>query len=247
MKKAAEVFWVIALSAAILAGLICALAWVKCEDNRALYDSAMRDAVFVDADEILPLVTLTQEEQLVRFSEDGQKALMLSWHCTPDLYRPGESFACEYGEIWAFTDQEILSWYNSGGKETDDYVLRLEQLIGLPERAGYTHVSAFWADLDELIRPAYQTDVTKQVDADDLDGSALAAYEEWFDDNIIWSYFDAAYPWTRLGYTYDWASGENEYGLTEFLILPDSEIEVAWTVTTAEFWRMLADGSMAQE
>ena len=28
-------------------------------------------------------------------------------------------------------------------------------------------------------------------------------YRAWFNGNIICSYFDNAYPWTRLGCTYD--------------------------------------------
>ena len=46
---------------------------------------------------------------------------------------------------------------------------------------------------------------------------------------------EQTYPWTRLGYTYDWADNGREYGLSEFLILADSVIEVEWTKTTDEF------------
>ena len=60
-------------------------------------------------------------------------------------------------------------------------------------------------------------------------------YAKWFNDNILWSYFDSAYPWTRLGYTYDWADNGKEYGLTEFLIIPNSEALVEFTLTTEEF------------
>lgn len=51
----------------------------------------------------------------------------------------------------------------------------------------------------------------------------------------IISYFEGAYPWTRLGYTYDWADNDTEYGLTEFLVLNKSKVKVEFTDTTAEF------------
>ena len=76
---------------------------------------------------------------------------------------------------------------------------------------------------------------------EDLDGSALGAYREWFEENEISSYSaEDPYPWTRLGYTYDWAEGETDYGLTEFIILKDSVVEVEWTMTTEEFIAWLA-------
>ena len=118
------------------------------------------------------------------------------------------------------------------------------QLIGLPEDSGYTHVSAFWCDPEELIRPAYSTDITKELDASALDGSMLGEHEQWFEGNIIWSYFASAYPWTRLGYTYDWNEDSDEYGLTEFIILPGSEVEVEWTITTDDFLEWLGKGGL---
>lgn len=170
------------------------------------------------------------------FHADATKVLLLSWHEYPESYKAGESFTCTYGEIWTFTDKEILSWYNDNAKGVTDWELRLEQLIGLPESSEYTHISAFWVDIDELIRPAYQTDVTKQMSSELLDGSALGEWADWFDGNAEYSYSeDTPYPWTRLGYTYDWADNGEEYGLSEFLILPGSVIEVEWTKSTDEF------------
>ncbi len=212
-----------------------------------LYTLAMQDSVFADADEIHPLVEITRDSDMVTWDADGTRVLMLSWHRYPESYTAGESFVCEYGEIWTFTDREILNWYQNNHEGVDDWELRLEQLIGLPEEKAYTHVSAFWVEPDELIRPAYQTDITAQVSAEMLDGSALGAYKSWFDGNTVWSYFDSAYPWTRLGYTYDWSNGESEYGLSEFIILPNSEIEVEWTVTTEQFLEKLSTGVTVEE
>ena len=59
-------------------------------------------------------------------------------------------------------------------------------------------------------------------------------YKDWFDQNILWSYFESDYPWTRLGYTYDWSGGDSEYGLTEFLVPGGSGTEIAFTCTTDE-------------
>ena len=210
-------------------------------DSRGAYERAVMDAVFAEESELMPLVEITPDSELTTWNEEG-KVLMLSWNRHPERYIEGTSYTLENGEIWTFTDKEILVWYEENGEGVEDWVLRLEELIGLPEGSGYTHVSAFWCDPEELIRPAYVTDITAQMDASALDGSALGAFEEWFEGNIIWSYFDSAYPWTRLGYTYDWDEAGDEYGLTEFIILPGSEVEIEWTITTEEFLSWLSEG-----
>ena len=173
---------------------------------------------------------------------DEGEVLMLSWHRHPERYIPGTEYTLGDREIWVFTDKEILAWYREEGAAVEDWTLRLEQLIGLPEDSAYTHVSAFWCSPDELVRPAYVTDVTSQMDPASLDGSQLGEWKDWFDGNIIWSYFESAYPWTRLGYTYDWSGGD-EYGLSEFIIIPGSSVDVEWTLTGEDFLDWLSSES----
>ena len=49
-------------------------------------------------------------------------------------------------------------------------------------------------------------------------------FKSWFDDNTLWSYFYGEYPWTRLGYTYDWADNDTEYGMTEFIVEDGAQV-----------------------
>ncbi len=235
IKRKIIVITVVIISAVILFSRLDVL-MRHTEREEDLYAKAMNDAKEAEASEIETLVILTPDSDMVTWNEDETKVLLLSWHENPESYIAGGSFTCSNGDIWAFTDKEILSWYDGNAKGVADWELRLEQLIGLPVITEYTHVSAFWVDIDEVIRPAYQLDVTKQMSADLLDGSALGGYKPWFDDNTEYSYSEETpYPWTRLGYTYDWADNGKEYGLSEFLILADSVIEVEWTKSTDEF------------
>ena len=61
-------------------------------------------------------------------------------------------------------------------------------------------------------------------------------YEEWFTDrkNTIY-YGDHPYPWTGLGYTYDWGDPGCEVGLSEFVILGGSTVGVQDVVPTADY------------
>lgn len=194
----------------------------------------MADAVFSEDGEIQKLVTLTKDDDQVIWDEAGERVLLLSWHDYDDACEPGDSIRTEYGDIWAVSVGEMQAWYaqNHGGVENWD--LRFAQLLGVHEDEGYTRFTAFWVSPEDVIRPAYVADVTKQME-NDYAIVTDETYKEWFDGNILWSYFESDYPWTRLGYTYDWNGGESEYGLTEFLIADGSKTEIAFTYPTAEF------------
>lgn len=202
-------------------------------DLDALYRSAIRDAVFADAEEIQPLVSLTPEDEMTTWNSEGC-VLLCTWHNDPADYPEGETIIIENGPVWVFTDKEIAS-YKKELKESGSQETRLEQLIGLPPDCGYSAVTGFWVDPADVRRPAYQTDASSGEMTTSFDENVEEEFKEWFDGNIIGSYFEGAYPWTRLGYTYDWADNGTEYGLTEFLVLDGAEVTVAFTDTTEAF------------
>ena len=192
---------------------------------------AMSDAVFSEDGELHPLVTLTAQDSRVIWDDAGERVLLLTWHDYPDPCGPGAPIG-EYGDIWATSLGEMESWFQENREETADWALRFSQLLGVHEDEGYTRFTAFWVSPRDVVRPAYVTDVTKQMENDY--SLVTGEWKEWFDANILFSYFESDYPWTRLGYTYDWG-GDQEYGLTEFLVRDPSCTEIAFTMTTDEF------------
>lgn len=202
--------------------------------NEVLWQSAMKDAVFSEDTEIQELVTLTKDDRRVIWDDAGQRVLLLCWHSDGDTCVPGSPMTLASGDIWATSVGEMQAWYAENRRDVRDWELRFAQLLGVHEEEGYTHFSAFWVAPEDVIRPAYITDVTKQME-NDYTRVGVGTYKDWFDKNIIWSYFESDYPWTRLGYTYDWCEGESEYGLTEFLVFDGSRTEIAFTCTTEEF------------
>lgn len=205
-----------------------------------LYTAAVADAITVDTEEIESLVELTRDNPMTTWDEQG-RVLLLSWHRHPERYTAGEEITLTNGSIWTFTDKEIAAWYEQNKSGVTDWDLRLKQLIGLPPDAGYTHVSGFFVKPENVLRPAYITDITEQMQTAFPDNTD-PAFLEWFEENSTYSYEESAYPWTRLGYTYDWADNGTEYGLTEFLIEENAPVEVAFTKTTTEFIDWLKQG-----
>ena len=200
-----------------------------------LYKMAVKDAVFAEEDEIKPLVSLTKDDELVTWDDKG-RVLLCTWHSYPDSYPEGETVTTKWGSVWVYTDKEMAS-YAEELKNAKDPTMRLRQLISISPGKTHSTVTGMWVKPSDVIRPAYQTDAT--------DGRMFTAFEdvekvdeqfkEWFDQNILNSYFYGEYPWTRLGYTYDWADNGKEYGLTEFLVKQNADVEVAFTETTDEF------------
>lgn len=198
-----------------------------------LFNDAVMDAVFAESDEIKPLVTLTADDPMTTWKNG--KILLLTYHSHPDSYRAGADYAAKHGEIWAVTDGEIRAWFRKNGAKTGDLKARFNQLYGFPPDKNYTHFSAMWVNPADVKRPAYQSDTSKQIDALKLPKDVDTEFKKWFDGNIVFSYFDSAYPWTRLGYTYDWAADGDEYGLSEFLIKKEATVTVEFTKTFDEF------------
>lgn len=223
--------------ATVLAIVCCITIFTGCvtKTNEQLYLESVQDAKVASPDEIRELVVLTKDSDMATF-DDSDRVLLLSWHKYPGSYVAGQTTSNVWGELWAFTDKEILSWYDKNSNGVTDWELRLEQLIGLPVETEYTHVTAMWVNVEDVIRPAFVTSVTEQVTEQSLDDSMLGEHQEWFENNTESSYSDDyPYPWTRLGYTYDWEIGIEEYGLSEFLVLKNSELLVEWTYSNQEF------------
>lgn len=200
--------------------------------NQELWAAAMADAVFSEDSEVMELVCLTPQDPRVIWDDAGERVLLVTWHAYEEPCKPGDALA--HTDIWATSLGEMEDWYQENAGGVTDWELRFAQLLGMPDDGSCTRFSAFWISPSEVIRPAYVTDVTAQME-NGYDQITDPVYQTWFDDNILYSYFESAYPWTRLGYTYDWSGGESVYGLTEFLIADGSQVEIAFTCSTEDF------------
>lgn len=192
-----------------------------------LFEEAVKDAVFAEESEIEPLVTLTKEDEHVTWDEEG-RVLLCTWHNYPDSYPEGEDVTIEWGPVWTFTDKE-LETYTEELKKAEDPEDRLRQIIAFTPDSEHSTITAFWVDPADVRRPAYQSDPTNADMTTSFGDNVDEEFKEWFDDNTLSSYFYGSYPWTRLGYTYDWADNGTEYGLTEFIVNSGAEVEVEFT------------------
>lgn len=195
-------------------------------DNLYLYHNAIIDAIQADADEILPLKPI---------DTTADKVLVCTWHKYPDSYPSGEEIDIKYGDVWVFAADEIAQ-FGRTNEYCDDMVLRMEQLIGVSPQSGKTHFTTMWVNPGDLYRPSADRRIDTTTASIDFPENTEQEYIDWFNAQMTSSYYPHRYPWTRLGYTYDWADNGTEYGMSEYVLKNGSKATVERTYTNEEFF-----------
>ena len=158
-------------------------------DQQTLFDDAVEDAMIIDKDEILPVVSLEEGQPYAVYDQEG-RILLYTFHKYPDSYPEGADVKLEWGNVWTFTGGELEEWYQKNKEGVTDWQTRIKELIGLRPYNESEYFTAMWVKPEDVFRPAYVSDIgtTEMTDAfsDEVDED----YKEWFDSNIISSYFD---------------------------------------------------------
>lgn len=153
------------------------------------------------------------------------RILLLTW-TSWDGYKAGEAMTTSR-DTWVIIPKELKGFcWQSRFLAGDRLVLRLEQLYGIPLHSGKKWFVEMWANTDDVLRPSPDPDITDHEAELDFPRWVDAPYRQWFNDFKSNSYGENGYPWTRLGYTYDWGNPKSEVGLSEFIIKAGATITV---------------------
>jgi hypothetical protein len=123
-----------------------------------------------------------------------------------------------------------------------DLALRLRQLLGLQPEAQFQHFVVMKVAASDIFRPATNPLTTtpwpcgakkESYCGEQFPYWASPAHMQWLANQMLTSYVVApehngtySYPWTRLGYTYDWKEGADRYGASEYVVRPGSVVNV---------------------
>ncbi len=214
-----------------------------------LYAHSVTDAMVADdAEKIDTLWAISHDNPNLQWKTINGKeyVLMATFMKYPSSYPAGDSITNTWGESWVFAPTQMKRKVAPDLKAGSDTIMRLCQLLGLPpaNSGSNTHIAELWVDPQQLVRPAGNPAINTTTTGAALITGVSEGYKTWFDNNIIYSYYrtlssatDYHYPWTRLGYTYDWAPEKKEVGLSEFVLQPNSGIWVEETVTAGNFFK----------
>ena len=142
--------------------------------------------------------------------------------------------------MWVTTAPELVQRMKT--EKYKDVNLRLKQLFGLPPVSVYSYFVEFWVKPADLFRPCPDKEITDKKCDLCFPANTDAEHISWINKNRIDRYYQCdlygKYPWSQLGYTYDWnPENKTHIGLSEFVIGSNKKIKVAAIYTTEEYFK----------
>ncbi|MCX5746445.1 MAG: hypothetical protein NT062_28545 [Proteobacteria bacterium] len=165
---------------------------------------------------------------------DG-KVLVVTWTGWPGYDGAVGSAMPSGREVWVTAVPDVQTFCKT--VDPDGLVARLEQRLGLRPNNGKTRFVELWVAPGDLFRPCPDAEITDaqcELDFDALPVPATDAHRRWFEKLQAGSYGEPGYPWTRLGYTYDWG-GAREVGPSEFVVRAGATVDVAKVMLTSAY------------
>ena len=216
----------------------------KAYNEVVLYENAIFDSMCPDSNKVYAnLVSINaQNGNLIRKDINGEEyILVVTWKQNISFYKPYlDSTFYNTGAypIWVTTAPELLQ--RMKGEIYTDKNVRLKQLLGLPPNAVYSYFVEFWVKPSDLFRPCPDKEVTDKVCDLCFPAQTDPSHISWINSNRIDRYYQCdlynKYPWSQLGYTYDWnPDNKSHVGLSEFVIGSNKNIAVKAIYTTEEY------------
>lgn len=202
----------------------------------AAYNAAIYDSSVYKFSNLRPLTPL-------KF--DASKSVSVVTLTSFD-YKLGETKLPVY--VWVTAVPEV---HDTCRGFSGDLKLRLRQFFGLHPNGEFTAFVIMKVKAGDIFRPTANPDPTTTLPcAHPIPANCGEAFPEtisdahvrWFANQMLNSYvlsesslIPVGYPWTRLGYTYDWKPGANKYGASEYVIRQHSTVTVTEIVPYKQY------------
>ncbi len=199
----------------------------------ASYTAAIKDAMVAEQSEVSTGLTAITADNSNLLWQDG-KVLVVTWTKYASSYPENTSVTNSWGDTWVTIAPQIQTFFKNNVSPDTNTTIRTAQLLGMPANTTNAYFVELWVNPQSLFRPAPDNEITDTTATLSFPANATADYKAWFDSNIIYSYYPMKYPWTRLGYTYDWGS-TNHVGLSEFILKENATATVKSVTPTEEY------------
>jgi hypothetical protein len=220
------------------------------------YARAVREAMRPDASYV--------SHSLVSVSLD-QPVTVVTWMRRKQVADyDGKTAAPAYKNTWVTVVPKLKSfcqdYVKSHGSDPDQLNLRLQQRLGLPPNSNndtFVTLTVDPKDISRFFRPCGDpspdsnscelasppTPVEIKASLGKLDrGNTKEVEKYWLLSNYYWSFASSQpYPWTSLGYTFDWAPKEGgsddlvRWGESEFVIPAGAPIQFVSATDTSAY------------
>lgn len=219
--------------------VVAILLLTGCASERALYDAALdRSAVFQEAN-VRPLKPLSYPVAALTLTNDA------SWA----VGQEGKTIALNnsYG-TWITVEPEVKEickgFPRDGVIDKLHYLLGLKPAVEADKAAKFVRFTVAKQDNGPtgtgIFRPCADPDPAKDSCANKINGPS--AFVSWFANQQVFSYrkgpemSQTGYPWTRLGYTYNWDPAATDIrGAQEYIVPDKTMVTVTEIVPAAEY------------
>lgn len=193
------------------------------------------------------LIPITKDNpRLIWRTKDGQEqVLMVTWKGDCDSKKlsiscktPGEKYTVSEGyPLWLTAVPELKEFVliqdylvkqnKTGGNLSSGLSSRLKQYLGLTPNSNYTKFVEIWVNVKDLIRPCVDQEVNDTECKFPEPGSP-------YDPRS-----NTKYPFTGLGYTYDWGNSNTDIGASEFIVKAPTTVMIHDIKSTSDYLRGL--------
>lgn len=203
------------------------------------YEQGVIDAKNVENWEIsqnLSKITVDNPSLKWKLMDGDKHILVSSWKAETEYYEPQEgSKYYDTGEhfIWVTLVPELKKMCSDDGfGRTVGVETRLKQKLGLTPDSNYKAFVEFWVKPRDLFRPCPDSEITDGKCDLTFPPKVKASHRAWIENERKTN----TYPWTQLGYTYDWnVNSGNHLGLSEFVIEKNAKVVVAGIYETRKY------------
>jgi hypothetical protein len=226
---------------------VTAADWVEMMENflNSAYVKAVEDAKEVKASEISNnLWAISKNNQNLSWNSQDE-VLVVTWTYSGKYQKDTEITLKKDEQIWVTPVPQVKNFCKALPFEQS---LRLEQYIGLPPHNGKTEFVEMWVNPSQIFRPCKDPEINDTSCSLNFPENVSSEHKQWFEKTEKSSYVPTksglpGYPWTQLGYTYDWGSIESELVAKEVAEKDGKDIAVK-EVVASEF--VIQSGSLVK-
>jgi len=208
-----------------------------------LYDDAVLDAMVADSNEIShQLVPVVKSNEMLSWKSSSGEDYVLAVTFTDSAWQNVSSDAVELdmGEQWVSMVPELRKRIAEDVFTSDSAIsLRASQLVGIPYLGDNTFFVEFLVRPEDMFRPTPDAEITDNTAGLYFPANATQEHIDWINGAIIFAYYpgegESKYPFTRLGYCYDWGKPNDEYGVSEFVVSKGAKVILSAVYTSSEY------------
>lgn len=219
--------------------------------EQTLYKQALEQAKNPTPEKISRSLTVIgpDNKELVRRTIDGREHILVAtWTSTFKYYESslGDWYNTGTYDTWVTAAPNVQNLCRDSKWQGGDVNRRLIRLLGLPPGGDYVGFASMWVQPQDLYRPCPDSEITDSECGLNFPDDVTPEHRKWINDLRAKQYFvsknpqSSGWPWTQLGYTYDWHGQENPethnpVGVSEFLIKQNAKIKIEALTPTEEY------------